>query len=77
MLLRIIVLVLVLVLIIYGLRVIRRSINDFIQKDDDQKLKRDRADRDKGNIVDLTRDKDGVYRPGEKPEDEKDNDKSA
>lgn len=75
--LRVLVLVLVLVLIIYGLRAIRRSINDFIQKDDDQKLKRDRQDRDHGNIVDLTRDKDGVYRPGEKSDEKKDNDKSA
>ena len=68
MLLRIIVLIAVLAIIIYGLRAIRRNVNDFINKDDEEKLRRDRQDRDRGCIVDLKQDKDGVFRP----EDEKD-----
>lgn len=68
MLLRIIVLIAVLAIIIYGLRVIRRNVNDFINKDDEDKLRRDREDRERGGIVDLKQDDDGVFRP----EDEKD-----
>ena len=67
MLLRIIVLIAVLAIIIYGLRVIRRNVNDFINKDDEDKLRRDREDRERGGIVDLKQDDDGVFRP----EDEK------
>ena len=76
--LRIIVLGLVLAIIIYGLRAIRRNINDYITKDDEEKLRRDRADRDRGQVVDLKRDpEDGVFRPNGDKKDKSDQDKDA
>ena len=76
MLLRIIVLIAVLAIIIYGLRVIRRNVNDFINKDDEDKLRRDREDRERGGIVDLKQDDDGVFRP-EVEKDDSDRNKGA
>ncbi|MGJ8527052.1 hypothetical protein [Maritalea sp.] len=63
--LRIIIFVVIIALIIYGVRSIKRNINDYFSDADKEKLKRDRADRDRAEIVDLKRDpKDGIFRPG-------------
>lgn len=73
--LRIITFVIVIAAIVYGIRAIRRNINDYFTGVDKDKLKRDREDRKRSDIVDLRRDpKDGVFRPGDK---KKDDDKDA
>jgi len=73
--LKILTFVIVAVAIAYGLRAIRRNINDYFADVDKDKLKRDRADRRRSDIVDLKRDpKDGVFRPGDN---KKDDDKDA
>ena len=75
MLLRIITFVVIIAAIIYGVCAIRRNINEYFSDVDKDKLKRDRRDRNRPDIVDLTRDpKDGVFRPGD---DKKDGDKDA
>ena len=73
--LRIITFVIVIAAIVYGIRAIRRNINDYFTDVDKDKLKRDREDRKRSDIVDLRRDpKDGVFRPDDK---KKDDDKDA
>ncbi|GLQ17820.1 hypothetical protein [Maritalea porphyrae] len=73
--LKILTFVIVAVAIAYGLRAIRRNINDYFADVDKDKLKRDREDRRRSDIVDLKRDpKDGVFRPGDN---KKDDDKDA
>jgi len=73
--LRIITFVIIIAIIVYGVRAISRNVNDYFSDIDKDKLKRDRQDRKRSDIVDLTRDpKDGVFRPGD---DKKDGDKDA
>lgn len=69
--LRILTFVVIIGAIIYGVRAIRRNINDYFSDADKDKLKRDRQDRKRSDIVDLTRDpKDGVFRPGDNKKDD-------
>lgn len=73
--LRVITFVIIIAAIIYGVRAIRQNFVDYFNEADKDKLKRDRKDRKRSDIVDLTRDpKDGVFRPGNN---KKDDDKDA
>ncbi|MCZ4271348.1 hypothetical protein [Maritalea porphyrae] len=73
--LRVITFVIIIAAIIYGVRAIRRNVMDYFDEADKDKLKRDRKDRKRSDIVDLRRDpKDGVFRPGDN---KKDDDKGA
>jgi len=73
--LRVLTFVVIIAAIVYGVRAIRRNINDYFSDVDKDKLKRDRQDRNRSDIVDLTKDpKDGVFRPGKN---KKDDDKGA
>jgi len=72
MLLKIITMIVIFGIIYYGVGKIRRNINDYFSGADADKLRRDREDLKRSDVVDLEQDEDGVFRPGGKIDDKKD-----
>jgi hypothetical protein len=52
-------------LVLWGLRSILRDWRDRFMQDDAARLKRDRAEAKRPDIISLRKDQDGVYRPGD------------
>lgn len=63
---RFIVLSAILTLIIWGIRKIWRDWTGTFREVDQTRRKRDLAERSRPDVIDLSRDKDGTYRPREK-----------
>ena len=63
-LLKVLILLVILAIIGFGLRRIWRDWTGQFRKSDEAKLQRDRRERARPEVVTLTRDKDGVFRPG-------------